>query len=233
MTKVISTVEEVREYVQEDYWQSGLTKNCSGFEKFFIDFHWNDRIVEALEQAYSFSGKKILDVGCAYGQVVASLLKKKYDAYGIDLSDYAIKAGHNEYPPLVGRTIQGSAHDLSAYGDNTFDFLYSQQVFEHIPAEVCEQLATETFRIAKPGAIMWVGLVLDINSDYQPQGYNPKDSDKTHINLRPKAWWDEKMIKAGWSKEEEFDKVFRGHRLPDGFSFFDEYGWHSICYRKD
>jgi ubiquinone/menaquinone biosynthesis C-methylase UbiE len=232
MNKIIKTVEEVREYIQQDYWQSGQTKNCSGYEKFYIDWDWNNRLVEALEQAYDFKGKTVIDLGCAYGQVVSSLLKKGYQAYGVDLSDFAIQAGHKEFPPLVSKTKQGSIHDLSSYESNMFDFLYSNQVFEHVPGDVCDQLAKETFRIAKSGAILWAGLVLDLSSEYQPHGFNPKDTDKTHINLRPKPWWDDKMTKAGWIINDHFDNTFRNHRLPDGYSFFDEYGWHSICYRK-
>ena len=229
----IKTIEEVRAYVQKDYWVTGQSNGKSGFENFHIDWNWNNKLLEALEQADSFSGKKILDLGCAYGQVVACMLKKGYDAYGIDLSDFAIAEGHKEYSPLVGRTIQGSIHELDPYEDETFDFLYSQQVFEHVPADVCDELAAETFRIAKPGATLWAGLVLDLCKDYQPQGFNPKDTDKTHINLRHGSWWDKKFLNAGWSIDKEFDNKFRNHRLPDGYSFFDHYGWHTISYKKD
>lgn len=226
----ISTVEEVRNYVQKDYWISGQTDGKSGYENFFINWEWNNRLLDHLEKIYDFKGKKILDLGCAYGQVVAAMLKRKYDAYGTDLSDYAIEAGQVEYPPLKGRTIQGSCHQLR-YSDNEFNFLYSNQVFEHIPASVCDELAKSTYRVTKPGGLLWCGLVLDLNSDFQPQGYNPEDIDKTHINLRPKAWWDEKFIAAGWKVEDNFDKAFRNVKI-NGYSHFEEYGWHSICYKK-
>lgn len=229
---IIKTLEEVQEYIQKEYWESGKSLNKSGYEKFFIDWHWNDRLTECLNQAFQLKNKKILDLGCAYGQVVASCLKKGYDTYGIDLSDYAIEQGQKEYPPLVNKIIQGSGHNLSKYPDNNFDFIYSQQVFEHIPRNLCEDLAKETYRVAKPKAIIWIGLVLDMNNEFQPQGYNPKDLDKTHINLRPRTWWDRKMTKAGWKIDIEPDKRFRATKLPDEYSFFEEYGWHSICYRK-
>jgi ubiquinone/menaquinone biosynthesis C-methylase UbiE len=162
------------------------------------------------------------------------MIKKGYDAYGIDLSDYAINAGHKEYFPLRNKTIQGSIHELQTFENESFDFLYSNQVFEHVPAEVCNELASETLRIAKSGAILWVGLVLDMNNEFQPQGFNPLDPDKTHINIRPKIWWDEIMTKVGWQINNKFDNKFRQHKLiEDGYSFFAEYGWHSICYNKD
>jgi ubiquinone/menaquinone biosynthesis C-methylase UbiE len=224
----IKTVEEVREYTQKEYWEEGT---ISGYQNFHIDWTWNNKLIKCLEQSYDFKGKKILDLGCAYGQVVAAFHKAGYDAKGIDISDYAIEAGKKEYKPLEKRTRQGSIHDLSCYKNKSFDFLYSNQVFEHLPAQYCEALASETFRIAKPKSILWAGLVLDICAEFQPQGFNPADKDKTHINLRPKIWWDEIFVKAGWVIDEEFDKKFRASST-EGYSFFKEYGWHSICYKK-
>ena len=92
-------------------------------------------------------------------------------------------------------------------------------------------MARETFRIAKPGALLWCGLVLDVCSDFQPQGFNPADQDQTHINLRPRKWWDDKFVAAGWELAYEADDKFRKVTI-NGYSHFKEYGWHSICYRK-
>ena len=226
----IKTIEEVREYVQREYWTTG---KISGYKNFHIDWHWNDRLVDALEQVYDFQNKRILDLGCAYGQVVASMIKREYDAFGIDLSDFAIAEGHKEYSPLKAKTIQGSIHDLKSYASKSFNFLYSNQVFEHVPSDVCSQLAIETFRVAQPGAILWSGLVLDMGNKFQPEGFNPEDPDKTHINIRPKIWWNDIFTKAGWIIDNVFDQSFRKHKLSDGYSFFEDYGWHSICYVKE
>lgn len=231
MTKIIDTIKEVRDYVQEDYWITGQSNGKSGYENFHINWEWNGRLLKHLTQAFDLKNKKVLDLGCAYGQVVASMLKKKINAYGIDLSDFAIAAGHREYPPLKKRTVQGSCHDLNHYKDSSFDFLYSNQVFEHIPQQHCDDLAVETFRVAKPGAVLWCGLVLDLNGDFQPQGFNPSDKDKTHINLRTRNWWDEKFVAAGWKLNYKDDSRFREVKI-NGYSHFEEYKWHSICYKK-
>ena len=36
--KKIETIEDVREYIQQDYWESGKSKGVSGYEKFDIPF---------------------------------------------------------------------------------------------------------------------------------------------------------------------------------------------------
>lgn len=233
MGKVISTIEEVREYTQKEYWESGKTDGVSGYENYSMDWQWSDKFVKHFNQVFDTRAGKFLDLGCAYGRIVASMLKVGVDAYGIDLSDYAINAGHKAYAPLVGKTKQGSCHDLSKHENESFNVIHSNQVFEHVPADCCDQLAAETYRVANPGAVLWAGLVFDVASEYQPQGYNSEDPDKTHINLRPKVWWDEKFLAAGWVLNEEDDNRFRAIRDEvDSYSFFEDYGWHSICYKK-
>jgi SAM-dependent methyltransferase len=230
---VFKTIEEVREYIQKDYWEAGQSTNTSNYEKFFIDWDWNERLVTCLNEAFNLQGLRVLDLGCAYGQVVAAMHKHGYDAYGIDISDYAIEQGRKEYEPLKYRIFQGSCHELEPFSKKSFDFIYSNQVFEHIPGDLCTPLAKEIFRVAKPNAILWAGLVLDLAEEHQPQGYNPEDPDKTHINLRPESWWDNIFLNNGWKKDIHSDNKLRAVRLEDDYSFFKDYGWHSICYKVD
>ena len=120
-----------------------------------------------------------------------------------------------------------------AYSNTVGQTVLNVQTFIDHGARRCGKLAEETYRVAKDNATMWVGLVLDMGNDFQPQGYNPKDPDKSHINIRPKEWWDDIMTSAGWKINKEFDDKFRATRVKkDGYSFFKNYGWHSICYRR-
>lgn len=49
-------------------------------------------------------GKKVLVVGCAYGYSIQSLLARGVDAYGIDISSWAISQS-----PVAARIVQGNA----------------------------------------------------------------------------------------------------------------------------
>ena len=116
-------LKEIREYVQEDYWERGVSKNLSGYESFFIDWAWNRKLVEAIKQVYPLEDKKILDLGCGFGGIVAAMLVQGYNAFGIDISDYAINQGHKKYLDLQETTFQGSCHDLYMFPQNFFNFL--------------------------------------------------------------------------------------------------------------
>jgi SAM-dependent methyltransferase len=56
----------------------------------------------------------VLIVGCAYGLTVQALLKRGIDAYGIDISNYAVDRAR-EFTDLQDRIILGHASSKEAY----------------------------------------------------------------------------------------------------------------------
>ena len=76
----------------------------------------------------------VLDVGCAYGLLVETLRDRGVEAYGIDISEYAIGQARpdlNEYltvasvlKPLEGR----------------YDLIVSIEVIEHIEEKYCDKV---------------------------------------------------------------------------------------------
>jgi SAM-dependent methyltransferase len=104
-------------------------------------------------------GATILDFGCGIGASVRALLEQGYDAFGVDVLEYwdrdFDKYWHiAERPPdEVARRLR--LLDLSNYrlpfDDGTFDFCFSDQVFEHVFDY--ERTMSEIVRVLKPGAI--------------------------------------------------------------------------------
>lgn len=239
MPQIPCTVEEVRAIVgRPEYWMDGKEKGLSSYSRWYINEEWNRPIVEAFERALApalhdagLSGRRLLDLGCGFGAIVLCALRRGADAWGIDLSDFAVSKACSE-PLLAGRILRGSMDDLP-WRDEFFDVFYSGQVFEHIPAEVCPEMARELYRVARPGAVLWASLVLDETGKHQPSGYDPGGVDATHINLRPRGFWDDLFMDAGWDLEPEVDRRFRSVEFwGDARDYFEEYGWHSLSYRK-
>src|SRR5262245_22426947 len=103
-------------------------------------------------------GAKVLDFGCGIGTSVRVLLGLGYDAVGVDVLEYwgrdLDKYWHAAQKPDPEVAARLKLVDLSDYrlpfADGTFDFCFSDQVFEHIfdyPTTM-----SEIARVLKPGA---------------------------------------------------------------------------------
>lgn len=93
------------------------------------------------------AGARVLDFGCGEGRSVADLLAVGYDARGADIF----------VPPSAPDQLRGRLdlirHDSFRlpYADATFDFAFSDQVFEHVAAP--EIAIGELTRVLKLGAL--------------------------------------------------------------------------------
>ena len=102
---------------------------------------------------------KILDFGCGIGDSVRVLLALGYDAYGIDVVEYwdrdLDKYWYVANKPTADVAARLKLIDVRRYrlpfDDDTFDFCFSDQVFEHIFDY--KTVMSEIARVLKPGAI--------------------------------------------------------------------------------
>lgn len=86
---------------------------------------------------------KLLDLGCAMGFLIEEANQWNYDAYGVDISEYAV----NIAKKLVGnnRVIIGKVEDLDRVlgKNNSFDIITMFDLIEHLenPKEVLKKVA--------------------------------------------------------------------------------------------
>jgi len=212
-------IEFWQKYYDADYWERGPETGKSNYAKWHIYEPWDDKFIDYFNGVVPLFGKRVLDLGCALGGIVNALLKQDIEAYGLDLSEYAVKKGHQTHPRLLGRTYVGSAHEIP-FLPGYFDVIHSNQVFEHIPEELVPSMLSEIYRVMKPGAVAWVGLVLGDGAREQD---NPD-----HITIKPLEWWVVELEAAGLMLDMSIDDAFRA----SGLGFFDEYGWDSFSFRK-
>lgn len=88
-------------------------------------------------------GAKILDIGCGNGSFINRLLKKGWDAYGIDFDEKAVT-----FCKQKGLKVNHGDLLSQKYPDSTFDVVTLNHVIEHLfnPNEIIE----ECNRILKP-----------------------------------------------------------------------------------
>lgn len=77
-----------------------------------------------------FIGKKILIVGCAYGFLVQGLRNLGIDAWGIDVSSFAISQAVPEVAPYL--QVADANIIMSTYKRNEFDWIISRWFLECI-----------------------------------------------------------------------------------------------------
>lgn len=108
-------------------------KNCCGpidykdehFAKFFGDIA--DKIVEDLHP------KTVLDAGCAMGYLVAALRDRGVEAWGIDISEYAISNVREDIKPYC--VVGSLTEKLPSSLPEKFDLVITIEVIEHMYEE--------------------------------------------------------------------------------------------------
>jgi SAM-dependent methyltransferase len=99
-----------------------------------------------LVRTFNLEGRKVLDVGCAYGFIVEDLRSMNVNAWGIDVSEYAIsQASKDVRPYLVLGDALLSLHDAV---DNAFDLVFSRWFMNCLPDMIIPAMIAEFNRIS-------------------------------------------------------------------------------------
>jgi SAM-dependent methyltransferase len=123
-----------------------------GYGGYRYDGRWMP-VAEDIVKFYSLqSGSRVLDVGCAKGFLVSDLMDYEVDAFGLDISRYALK---NCHPPVIGRLHLGEA-DLLPFPDNSFDVVLSINTLHNLPRDLLIEALKEINRVSKGNAFIQV-----------------------------------------------------------------------------
>ena len=156
-----------------------------GPSRYQRDEHWlgvfdaiADRIVKDLQP------RRVLDAGCAMGFLVEALRDRGVDAFGFDISDYALQ---HVRPDLRDYCWKASVDDALS---EEYDLIVSIEVLEHVPADVAER-AVVNFAAHAP----------DVLFSSTPVDYK----EATHLNVRPPEYWAELFAREGFFRDVDYD----------------------------
>ncbi|MBI3208196.1 MAG: class I SAM-dependent methyltransferase [Candidatus Solibacter usitatus] len=100
---------------------------------------------------------RALEIGCGPGRLMKPLSRHFAEIHGVDVSDEMVQLARERLhgtPNAHVHTGQGS--DLRQFDDESFDFVYSYAVFQHIPSrEIVESYWAEARRVLKTGGLFW------------------------------------------------------------------------------
>jgi SAM-dependent methyltransferase len=116
-----------------------------------------------------------LDFGCGVGRLSQALARHFEHVFGLDIAPSMIEQAQqlNQHGDRCEYLVN-DRDDLSRFPSGTFDLIYSNITFQHIPPELSRGYLREFLRVARPGGVM----VFQIPSTPAP-GLPPKITEST------------------------------------------------------
>ena len=146
----------------------------------------------------------MLDAGCALGLLVEKLRERGVEAWGVDISDFAISQVHESVRGFcaVGSLVDPLPDELPS----SFDLVTCIEVIEHMPPADGERALAQ----------------LTTLSDRILFSSSPTDFlEATHLNVRPSEHWSALFARAGFLRNLHYDS-----RLPTRWTSLYE---RAIC----
>jgi SAM-dependent methyltransferase len=129
----------------------------------------------------------VLDAGCAMGFLVEKLRERGIEAWGVDISEYAI----GEVAPSIKEYCWvGSVTEPFPH---LYDLIVSIEVFEHLPQKDAERAVANLCKFSD------VVLFSSTPYDYK---------EASHFNVQPVEYWAELFAKEGFTRDVDFNGSF-------------------------
>jgi ubiquinone/menaquinone biosynthesis C-methylase UbiE len=102
--------------------------------------------------------RRALEIGCGPGRLMRPMSRHFGEIHGIDVSDEMIRRACENLQGIPHAHLHHtSGCDLAPFADESFDFIYSYAVFQHIPSfDVVMNYLREAHRVLKPGGLLRV-----------------------------------------------------------------------------
>ncbi len=167
-----------KSYFDKSYFSDGTKSNYGPYQ---IAEDCFDRCTQVVEK---YHPNRLLDYGCAMGFFVAQFRFLGVEAYGIDISKYAIDMGKsldfcvssNEKLSLSDYLFENDGRHI-LFPDEFFDLSVSWDTLEHIPEKDIHIISGELNRVSKKQR----HVIATKSEDW--------DKDKSHITIKPISWW--------------------------------------------
>lgn len=189
----------------KDYYERGIETGKS----LYSNFRWIPELTIPLAfRMIEYLGIKkedtILDYGCAKGYLVRAFRLLGREAYGCDISKYALSSA----PDDVKRYLVYADPDgpLESW---RFDITISKDVLEHVPLKDLK----ETLKLIRLFSLnLFVIVPLGRNGKYIIPAY---ELDTTHQIRENMSWWQERISEAGF---EITDSTYLVDGIKDNWS---------------
>ncbi len=203
-------MEDKRAVFDKDYFENGVATGKS----LYTNFRWLPemtikfvhKIIKLLNLRET---DKVLDYGCAKGFMVKAFRLLDIDAYGCDISEYAI----SNADPEVKSFCRLSDSSAIPFENVDFNWVVCKDVLEHLNESEVQTFLEDAY---KKSNNLFVIVPLGINDKYIIPSYA---LDSTHILAKDREWWEAKFESAGWGLKS-FSYAIKG--MKDNWAQFDK-----------
>src|SRR5712691_7380327 len=135
----------------------------------------------------SLRPRRVFDAGCAWGFLVEAFRDRGVEAWGVDISPYAIGQVRQDMRPYC--RVASLAEPI----DGSFDLITCIEVLEHMPENEAEQAIRNL--CGATDVILFSSTPSDL-------------SEPTHVNVRPVVSWLHLFSEQGFAPDVIFDASF-------------------------
>jgi hypothetical protein len=162
-------------------------KHCCG-KNYERTAEWLDFFANIAQQIISqISPKTALDAGCAWGFLVEALRDRGVDAFGLDVSSYAIQMVREDVKPYCQL---GSILEPLPF---KYDLIVCIEVLEHLQPAQCDRAIANLCQASD-----------DILFSSTPDDHR----EFTHFNVQPTEYWAELFALNGFFRDVDFEASF-------------------------
>jgi len=172
--------------------------------------------------ASELAPRTVLDAGCAIGFLVEALRKRDIEAWGLDVSEFAIEH--------VPESIRDFCFRRSVTDDleRDYDLIVCLEVLEHLPGELAAPTVANLCRHAD-----------QVLFSASPDGFR----DPTHLNVQPTHYWVELFARYGFFRNIDVDAsvaapqaihLARANRTPVSIAAdYERWHWRMLSELRD
>jgi cyclopropane fatty-acyl-phospholipid synthase-like methyltransferase len=203
-----------KSFYNSDYFERGLSskKSC------YLNYSWMPELTipmasKMIRYLNISEDDKILDFGCSKGYLVKAFRLLDINAYGVDISSYAIDncdKNTKKFCKIIDNDNKKNPFKIN------FDWIISKDVLEHLTVQ-----QISNFLKNYTSKRMLHVIPLGDKNKFRIKEYH---LDKSHLQMNNEDWWADIFLKNGWKVKNFTYKVkgikdnwFDAHPKGNGF----------------